>query len=106
TLTEPIDGFSFAVLHTNELLQKVPTSNTGHPEIVVTELDADSPGAPPDEFYVQFTANSVTNSIGFGFNETGDGSSVPGDTAFDNGQFVANDHEDWVSATRATNGVA
>lgn len=106
TLNDPIDGFAFSVLHTNELLQKVPTGNTGHPPIVVTELDADSPGAPADGFYVQFTANSVTSTIGFGFNGSGDGAPLAGDTSFNNGQFVTNNNEDWVSATQSTNGVA
>jgi uncharacterized protein DUF5801 len=106
TLNDVIDGFSFDVLHTNELLQKVPTGNTGHPEIVVTELDVDSPGAPADGFYVQFTANSNPQANAFGFNGTGDGAPVAGDTTFNNGQFVTSNFEDWVSATQSTNGVA
>jgi hypothetical protein len=59
---------------------------------------------------VQFTANSTTNSIGFGFNSTGDGApnGPPTDTAFTQGahDMVTNVNEDWVSATQATNGVA
>ncbi|MBY5406848.1 DUF5801 repeats-in-toxin domain-containing protein, partial [Rhizobium leguminosarum] len=31
-LTDPLEGFSFDVLHTSELLSKEPTSNTGHPQ--------------------------------------------------------------------------
>ncbi|MBB4372463.1 hypothetical protein GGD63_005271 [Bradyrhizobium sp. cir1] len=110
TLNDVIDGFSFDVLHTAELLSKEPTSNTGHPEIVVERLAADDPTTAVDEdFYVQFTANSITQKIGFGFNSTGDGAPV-GDTTFNNGgathDMVTNTHEDWVSATQATNGVA
>ena len=105
TLTDVIDGFSFSVLHTNELWAKQPTGNTGHPLIVAEQLSA--PGEDP--FFVQFTANSVTRSIGFGFNATGDGAAV-GDSEFNNGgathDLITNLHEDWVSATQATNGVA
>jgi len=106
TMTDTVEGFSFSVLHSSELLQKAPAGNTGHPEIVVTELDTDSPGAPPDGFYVQFTANSNPNGSPFGFNGTGDGAPIAGDTAFNNGQFVTSNFEDWVSATQTTNGVA
>ena len=106
TDTTPVEGFSFSVLHTNELLAKAPPGNTGHPEIVVTELDTDTPGAPSDGFYVQFTANSNPNGNPFGFNATGDGSPIAGDTAFNAGQFVTSNFEDWVSATQSTNGVA
>lgn len=106
TLTDVIDGFSFDVLHTAELIAKQPTGNTGHPLIVAEQL---TPNGDPDPFFVQFTANSTTNSIGFGFNSTGDGAAV-GDTTFNNGgathDMVTNLHEDWVSATQATNGVA
>jgi hypothetical protein len=108
-LTDIADGFSFSVLHSSELQAKAPTGNTGHPLLVVTQLDPDSPGAPPDGFFVQFTANSLTangpNST-FGFNATGDGSPVAGDTAFNAGQLISNNLEDWVSATQTTNGVA
>lgn len=107
-ITDAIDGFSFSVLHTNELLAKAPPGNSGHPEIVVTELDTDTPGAPSDGFYVQFTANSLTqngaNST-FGFNATGDGA-TPADKIYNNGQQITNGLEDWVSATQTTNGVA
>ncbi|WP_095199277.1 DUF5801 repeats-in-toxin domain-containing protein [Mesorhizobium carmichaelinearum] len=107
-LTDPLEGFSFDVLHTNELLAKAPTGNTGHPLIVAEQL---TPNADPDPFFVQFTANSTTNSIGFGFNSTGDGAVTGGntpDTAFTQGahDMITNLHEDWVSATQATNGVA
>lgn len=107
TLNDVIDGFSFDVLHTNELLRKEPVGNTGHPQIVVTELDEDLPGAPADGFYVQFTANTLSQPVpAFGFNGTGDGAPVAGDTTYNNGQFVTNINEDWVSATQDTNGVA
>ncbi|TRC93283.1 hypothetical protein FJV76_11770 [Mesorhizobium sp. WSM4303] len=106
TLTDALEGFSFDVLHTNELLAKAPTGNTGHPLIVAEQL---TPNGDPDPFFVQFTANSTTNSIKFGFNSTGDGA-VVGDTTFNNGgathDMITNLHEDWVSATQATNGVA
>ncbi|RWN25054.1 DUF5801 repeats-in-toxin domain-containing protein [Mesorhizobium sp.] len=106
TLTDVIDGFSFDVLHTSELVAKAPTGNTGHPLIVAEQL---TPNGDPDPFFVQFTANSTTQQIGFGFNSTGDGATV-GDTTFNNGgathDMITNAHEDWVSATRATNGVA
>ncbi|RWP47315.1 hypothetical protein [Mesorhizobium sp.] len=106
TLTDVIDGFSFDVLHTSELVAKAPTGNTGHPLIVAEQL---TPNGDPDPFFVQFTANSTTQQIGFGFNSTGDGATV-GDTTFNNGgathDMITNTHEDWVSATRATNGVA
>jgi hypothetical protein len=106
TLTDVIDGFNFDVLHTAELVAKQPTGNTGHPLIVAEQL---TPNGDPDPFFVQFTANSTTNSIGFGFNSTGDDAAV-GDTTFNNDgathDMVTNLHEDWVSATQATNGVA
>ncbi|WP_429817948.1 beta strand repeat-containing protein [Ensifer sp. B1-9] len=107
TLTDVIDGFSFDVLHTNELLAKQPTGNTGHPLIVAEQLTANN---DPDPFFVQFTGNSITRQIGFGFNSTGDGApnGPPTDTAFTQGahDMVTNANEDWVSATQATNGVA
>ncbi len=106
TLNDPLEGFSFDVLHTNELLAKAPTGNTGHPLIVAEQL---TPDGDPDPFFVQFTANSTTNSIKFGFNSTGEGA-VAGDTTFNNDgathDMITNLHEDWVSATQATNGVA
>jgi len=105
TLDDPIEGFSFSVLHTNELLAKAPPGNTGHPEIVVTELDTDTAGPPSDGFYVQFTANTTTQQIGFGFDDDGDGA-VTGGTSFNAGEMITNLHEDWVSATQSTNGVA
>lgn len=105
TLTDVVDGFSFDVLHTSELLAKAPTGNTGHPLIVAEQL---TPNGDPSPFFVQFTANSVTQQIGFGFNSTGDGAAVVGDTTFDGSahDMVSNTNEDWVSATQATNGVA
>ncbi|WP_287191143.1 DUF5801 repeats-in-toxin domain-containing protein [Mesorhizobium sp.] len=115
-LNDVIDGFSFSVFHSSELLTKAPPGNTGHPELVVTELDvfdangADNiPGNADDDtdgFYVQFTANSNPGSNAFGFNGTGDGNPIAGDTTFTNGQFVTSAFEDWVSATQNTNGVA
>ena len=106
TLTDVIDGFSFDVLHTNELVAKQPTGNTGHPLIVASQL---TPNGDPDPFFVQFTGNSTTSQIGFGFNSTGDGAPVAGDTTFTGGathDMITNINEDWVSATQATNGVA
>jgi len=107
-LDDPVEGFSFTVLHTNELLAKAPPGNTGHPEIVVTELDVFNPAAnPPDNdgFYVQFTANSNPSGNPFGFNATGDGPPL-NDTVFNAGQMISSNFEDWVSATQTTNGVA
>nr|WP_087575419.1 DUF5801 repeats-in-toxin domain-containing protein [Sphingomonas sp. CDS-1] len=107
TLNDVIDGFSFNVLHTSELVAKQPTGNTGHPLIVAEQL---TPNADPNPFFVQFTANSTTQQIGFGFNATGDGApnGPPTDTAFTQGahDLVTNVNEDWVSATQSTNGVA
>ena len=106
TLTDVIDGFAFDVLHTSELVAKAPTGNTGHPLIVAEQL---TPNGDPNPFFVQFTANSTTQQIGFGFNSLGDGPPV-GDTTFNNGgathDMITNTNEDWVSATQATNGVA
>ena len=106
TLNDVIDGFSFDVLHTNELVAKQPTGNTGHPLIVAEQL---TPNGDPDPFFVQFTGNSVTQQVGFGFNSTGDGAPVAGDTTFTGGathDMISNVNEDWVSATQSTNGVA
>ncbi|PBB42130.1 hypothetical protein CK222_20210 [Mesorhizobium sp. WSM3866] len=108
-LNDVIDGFSFNVFHSSELLAKAPPGNTGHPQIVVTELDHADTGPNPadsDGFYVQFTANSNPSGSPFGFNGTGDGSPIAGDTTFNTGQFVTSNFEDWVSATQSTNGVA
>ncbi|MER8751481.1 DUF5801 domain-containing protein [Mesorhizobium sp. M1050] len=108
-LNDVVDGFSFNVFHSSELLAKAPPGNTGHPELVVTELDHADTGPNPadsDGFYVQFTANSNPNGSPFGFNGTGDGNPIAGDTTFNNGQFVTSAFEDWVSATQSTNGVA
>ena len=107
-LTDIVDGFSFDVLHTAELVAKAPTGNTGHPLIVAEQL---TQNADPNPFFVQFTANSVTQQIGFGFNSTGDvvsGGTTPSDTTFTGSahDMVANTNEDWVSATQLTNGVA
>lgn len=108
-VTAPVEGFSFDVLHTSQFLAKEPTSNTGHPNIVVQQLSGDVPGTPVvepgDPFFVQFTANSVTNSIGFITNGNG-ADNQTGNTAWVPGEFFANSHPDWVSATQSTNGVA
>lgn len=107
TLTDVIDGFSFNVLHTAELIAKQPTGNTGHPLIVAEQL---TPNGDANPFFVQFTGNSVTQQIGFGFDSDGEGapSGPPTDTAFTQGahDMVTNLNEDWVSATQLTNGVA
>lgn len=106
-LNDVIDGFSFNVFHSSELTAKAPPGNTGHPELVVTQLDANpNTAADHDGFYVQFTANSNPAGSPFGFNGTGDGSPIAGDTTFNTGQFVTSAFEDWVSATQSTNGVA
>src|SRR4029078_12111176 len=78
TDTTPVDAFSSNVLHTNELLAKAPTGNTGHPPIVVEQL---TPNGDPSPFFVQFTGNSNPHGKPLGFNATGDGSPV-GDTTF------------------------
>ena len=106
TLNDVIDGFSFDILQTSGLVAKEPVGNTGHPLIVAEQL---TENGDPDPFFVQFTGNSVTQQIAFGFNSTGDGA-VVGDTTFNNAgathDMVTNLNEDWVSATQATNGVA
>ncbi len=106
TLNDVIDGFSFDILQTSGLVAKAPAGNTGHPQIVAEQLTEND---DPDPFFVQFTGNSTTQQIAFGFNSTGDGAAV-GDTTFNNGgathDMVTNTNEDWVSATQATNGVA
>ncbi|CAN7681461.1 DUF5801 domain-containing protein [Phyllobacterium sp. LjRoot231] len=106
-LTDPLEGFSFDVIHTSELLSKEPTGNTGHPQIVVERLQADDPNTPDDEdFYVQFTGNAINNANPFRLTNNGEGSSA--DAAFTVGghEMVSNNNETWVSATQSTNGVA
>ena len=106
-LTDPLEGFSFDVLHTSELLSKQPTSNVGHPPIVLEKLQADDSNTPADEdFYVQFTGNLVNKANPFGLTSNGQGSST--DTTFTIGghEMVSNGNETWVSATQSTNGVA
>ncbi|MBZ9726972.1 DUF5801 domain-containing protein [Mesorhizobium sp. CO1-1-11] len=110
-LNDAVEGFTKDILHTSELLSKEPTGNTGHPNIVVEKLfEADStPETTDRDFFVQFTANSTTNTIKFGLNTTGDSDGVgatPTDTQWNPGDLVTNSHEDWVSATQSTNGVA
>ncbi|CDX17942.1 conserved hypothetical protein [Mesorhizobium sp. ORS 3324] len=109
TLTDPLEGFSFDVLHTAELLSKQPTSNTGHPKIVVETLQNDDPATPAhDGFYVQFTGNSINKANPFSLTLDGEGKS--NDTSFTTGighhELVSNNNETWVSATQSTNGVA
>ena len=106
TVTDVVDGFSFDVLHTSELQAKAPPGNTGHPELVVEQLQAPSTPGGHDGFFVQFTSNSNPNGNPFGFNATGDGSPNANDTHFDAGQQLTSNFEDWVSATGSTNGVA
>ncbi|AIC25538.1 hypothetical protein IE4771_CH00371 [Rhizobium etli bv. mimosae str. IE4771] len=106
-LTDPLEGFSFDVLHTSQLLSKEPTSNTGHPQIVLEKLQDDVSTTPADEdFYVQFTGNLVNKANPFSLAEDGEGSSS--DTIFTPGgkEMVSNNNETWVSATKSTNGVA
>ncbi|ARQ56473.1 hypothetical protein EFR00_22195 [Rhizobium sophoriradicis] len=107
-LTDPLEGFSFDILHTSELLSKEPTSNTGHPQVVLERLQADDSTTPADEdFYVQFTGNLVNKANPFGLTSNGEGSST--DTTFTPGiihDMVSNNNETWVSATQSTNGVA
>ena len=105
-VTDAVEGFSLSVLHSSELLRKAPPGNTGHPEIVVTELDLNNGTTDTNGFYVQFTANSNPSGSPFGFNGTGDGAPIAGDTTFNAGQMISSSFEDWVSATQSTNGVA
>ncbi|MER8935370.1 DUF5801 repeats-in-toxin domain-containing protein [Mesorhizobium opportunistum] len=108
TLSDTADGFTKDLLHTSELLSKEPIGNTGHPNVVVEKLfDASTtPEQTDKDFFVQFTGNSNPNGSPFGFNGTGDGSPIAGDTFFNAGQQVTSNFEDWVSATQTTNGVA
>jgi hypothetical protein len=102
-IANPVQGFSFNVLHTSELLAKQPVGNSGHPPIVVERLAVDNPNTSVDEdFYVQFTADTTP----LGFSTTGD---VAGsaDKAFTGANHdLAGGVETWVSATQSTNGVA
>ncbi|ESY06268.1 hypothetical protein X753_11805 [Mesorhizobium sp. LNJC399B00] len=112
-LTDPLEGFSFDLIHTSELLSKLPTSNVGHPQIVVEQLQADDGTTSTDEdFYVQFTANAINRANPFSLTSNGEGKSS--DTTFNaeppspagTHDMVSNDNETWVSATQSTNGVA
>ncbi|MBB4193535.1 hypothetical protein GGE45_003299 [Rhizobium aethiopicum] len=106
-LTDPLEGFSFDVLHTSELLSKQPTSNTGHPQIVVEKLQADVNGTPADEdFYVQFTGNLINKANPFRLTTDGEGSSNDSTFTVGGHEMVSNNNETWVSATQSTNGVA
>ncbi|MDX8447360.1 DUF5801 repeats-in-toxin domain-containing protein [Mesorhizobium captivum] len=109
TLTDPLEGFSFDVIHTAELLSKQPTSNVGHPPIVLEKLSADDPTTPADEdFFVQFTGNAINKANPFSLTNNGQGSSA--DTSFNTPtgthDMVSNNNPTWVSATQSTNGVA
>ncbi|WP_244915079.1 DUF5801 repeats-in-toxin domain-containing protein, partial [Rhizobium sullae] len=106
-LTDPLEGFSFDVIHTSELLSKEPTSNTGHPQIVVERLQADDPNTPDDEdFYVQFTGNAINRANPFRLTNNGEGSSADATFTVGGHEMVSNTNETWVSATQSTNGVA
>ncbi|MDO3433341.1 DUF5801 repeats-in-toxin domain-containing protein [Rhizobium sp. CBN3] len=106
-LTDPLEGFSFDVLHTSELLSKQPTSNTGHPQIVVEKLQGDVVGTPADEdFYVQFTGNLINKANPFRLTTDGEGSSNDSTFTVGGHEMVSNNNENWVSATQSTNGVA
>ncbi|TJV69380.1 MAG: hypothetical protein E5X76_25510 [Mesorhizobium sp.] len=113
TLNDAADGFSFDVLHTAELVAKQPTSNTGHPPIVLETLVADDPNTQAhDGFYVQFTGNLIDKTHPFSVTSDGEGSST--DTTFNSTpptpagthDMISNSNETWVSATQSTNGVA
>ena len=98
SLDNPIEGFSFQVLRTSELLAKNPTSNTGHPDIVVEKLASN--------FFVQFTADASDNRTALSFSPDGEGSAT-GDTDFTGSNHdLVGRPETWVSATQDTNGVA
>ncbi|MBY5714613.1 DUF5801 repeats-in-toxin domain-containing protein [Rhizobium leguminosarum] len=106
-LTDPLEGFSFDVLHTSQLLSKEPTGNTGHPQIVVERLQADDANTPDDEdFYVQFTGNAIDRSNPFRLTNDGEGSSADSTFTVGGHEMVSNNNETWVSATQNTNGVA
>ncbi|KKZ88192.1 hypothetical protein B5K05_04105 [Rhizobium phaseoli] len=107
-LTDPMEGFSFDVLHTSELLSKQPTSNTGHPQIVVEKLQADDPSTTTtnEAFNVQFTGNLVNKANPFSLTSNGEGSSGLSLFTPDGQLMVSNNNETWVSATQSTNGVA
>ena len=99
TLIDVVDGFGIDVLHTSELVAKLPTGNAGHPNIVVEQH---TPNGDPNPFFVQFTADNTPLSFSF----TGDQAST-GDTSFNGAQHdLAGGVETWVSATQNTNGVA
>lgn len=102
-INDVVDGFDFSVLHTNELLAKQPTGNTGHPNIVVEQLSVDNPSTPAHEgFYVQFTADNSP----FGFSSNGQGGNTA-DKAFTGANHdMVGGTPTWVSATQSTNGVA
>lgn len=103
-INDVVDGFDFSVLHTNELLAKQPTGNTGHPNIVVEQLAVDNPATAGvnEGFYVQFTADNSP----FGFSANGQGGNTA-DKAFTGANHdMVGGTPTWVSATQSTNGVA
>ncbi|MER9140893.1 DUF5801 domain-containing protein, partial [Mesorhizobium sp. M0830] len=109
TLTDPLEGFSFDLIHTSELLSKQPTSNVGHPLIVVEKLQADDIHTQADEdFYVQFTGNLINKANPFSLTIDGEGKSIDNsfNTPTGTHDMVSNANETWVSATQSTNGVA
>ncbi|MBY3323433.1 hypothetical protein HFN80_07205 [Rhizobium laguerreae] len=106
-LTDPLEGFSFDVLHTSQLLSKEPTGNTGHPQIVLERLQADDANTPDDEdFYVQFTGNAINRGNPFSLTNNGQGSSADSTFTIGGHEMVSNNNPTWVSATQSTNGVA
>jgi hypothetical protein len=99
--TTAVQGFSFDVIHTSELVSKEPTSNVGHPNIVdETLVTPDATGH--NGFVVQFTGNNSP----FSFSANGEGSTA--DHTFNGAShdMVTSANETWVSATQSTNGVA
>jgi hypothetical protein len=101
TDTTPVIGFSFDVLHTSELVAKEPTSNVGHPNIVVeTLVSPDNTGH--NGFVVQFTGNNSP----FSFSSNGEGSTADHTFTGSAHDMITSANETWVSATQSTNGVA
>jgi len=101
TDTTPVQGFSFDVVHTSELLSKEPTSNVGHPNIVDETLVApDATGH--NGFVVQFTGNNSP----FSFSANGEGSTADKTFTGSAHDMITSANETWVSATQSTNGVA
>jgi hypothetical protein len=101
------------LLHTSATFVKAPPGNTGHPELVVSQL-TDPNDSDPNEFFVQFSANSLTSggaSSQFSFNQIQGPNGTQDDVntndhTYTTGDLIGNSHLDWVSATQSTNGVA